>query len=284
MAGFWGKHPSHDGFISAGLEENAYDAVIPWLNTCLADLRNTLGENWLEIFDAMPVLGFWIGPGISGAGPVAGVMMASRDRAGARYPLLVLGRGEIVPPMLVPGRFHQAAAAALAALEGAASVNLADWPLDIEEAEQTTPLVDDPSLVWASEPSVTGSQLLAEIAQYDHAASCNNRVHFWSLSTAGQGVVLSCAHMPDAEAFAWLVKAGGIPSEPSQEVETSEDESSLPPLSFEQGRKTSEAALDPNSKERLVLMPEWQAGKESFWKIREPGEDMSKDDRHNETP
>lgn len=282
MAGFWGKHSGHDGFISAGLEENAYDAVIPWLNSCLADLRDALGQGWPDAFDAMPVLGFWIGPGVSGAGPIAGVMAPSRDKAGARYPLLVLGRGEIVPPMLVPGDFHPAAAAALTELKDAAAVDLADWPLDLGEADNTAPFVEDPSLVWASDPSMTGSELLAEIAQYDHAASCNNRVHFWSLSPAGQGVVLSCAHMPDADAFAWLLKAGGVEGQEVADTADSEVDSALAPLRLGRDSRVTGADLDPNTKERLVLMPEWQSGKEAFWRIKMAEENGSSESRRDQ--
>ncbi len=204
MAGIWGKLRGHGDFLALGLDEAARAAVVPWLDAGLAALREEWGEAWGPRFDGMGMLGFWIGPLAGGGAPLAGVMAPSRDKVGRRYPLLILGRGEVAPPMLVPGRFHAAAGAALAALLEAGRAEAGAWPQALGEAAPATP-PEDPSLVWARNPGCSGGELLAEILRYDHAAACAGRVQFWTL--AAPGVVLTCDGLPTARALGWLIEA-----------------------------------------------------------------------------
>lgn len=204
MAGVWGKLRGHGDFLALGLDEAARAAVVPWLDGALAALRDEWGEAWGPRFDAMGLLGFWMGPAVTGGAALAGVMAPSRDRVGRRYPLLILGRGEVAPPMLVPSGFHDRAGAALAALLAAGQAEAGAWPQPLAEAAPAAP-PEDPSLVWARNPGCSGGALLAEILRYDHAAACAGRVQVWTL--AAPGVVLTCDGLPTARALGWLIEA-----------------------------------------------------------------------------
>src|SRR5699024_468711 len=117
-------------FLSAGLDQRMRAFFVPWLDACLAGLREEWGAEWEERFDAMAPLAFWIGAGLTGgAGPIVGVMVASVDRIGRRYPLVLLGQGEAAPPMLMPTGFHEAAAGVLARLIEVGTLDAGDWPL-----------------------------------------------------------------------------------------------------------------------------------------------------------
>ena len=212
MAGVWGKLRLHGDFLALGLDEAARACVVPWLDATLSALREEWGEAWGPRFDGMGMLGFWIGPALAGGAPVAGVMAPSRDKVGRRYPLLILGRGEAVPPMLAPGDFHARAGAALAALLAAGQAEAGAWPQDLGEAVPA-PLPDDPSLVWAHNAGCAGGDLLAEILRYDHAAACAGRVQVWTLGAPG--AVLTCGGMPSARALGWLIETSQTGDRPA---------------------------------------------------------------------
>lgn len=205
MAGVWGKLRLHGDFLALGLDGAARACVVPWLDASLSALREEWGEGWGPRFDGMAPLGFWIGPAVTGGAPVAGVMAPSRDKVGRRYPLLILGRGEAAPPMLVPSRFHAAAGEALAGLLASGQADAAGWPRDLAEAAAAPDSADDPSLVWARNPGCSGAEVLAEIAGYDHAAACAGRVQVWTLGAPG--VVLTCNGLPSAQGLGWLIEA-----------------------------------------------------------------------------
>jgi len=79
----FGKLPAHGDFVARGctsVEQASFDA---WLTASLADAQDRFGGEFVDRFDAaLP----WKG---CGAGAV-GVIAASQDAAGRRYPLLLV--------------------------------------------------------------------------------------------------------------------------------------------------------------------------------------------------
>ncbi|MDO5603702.1 MAG: TagF domain-containing protein [Paracoccus sp. (in: a-proteobacteria)] len=236
-AGLWGKHPGHGDFLAAGLPEGLRAMFVPWLDACLTGLREGWGEaGWGAGFDAMPPVCFWFGPALTGAAPpgataptgraladaaggdaaahaapmagapLVGVMIPSRDRVGRRYPLVIMGRGAVAPPMLSGGSFHAEAEAALGALMTQPRVTTTDWPRALGEVVPTG-VADVSGLVWARNPGLPGAGLLGEMAGFDHLAAAAGRAYLWTGEAAHAGAALACAGLPDARALAWLIGA-----------------------------------------------------------------------------
>lgn len=295
MAGIWGKLRGHGDFLAVGLEPRIRAFFVPWLDTSLAGLREEWNADWEERFDAMAPLAFWIGPGLSGdAGPIAGVMMASGDKIGRRYPLVLLGRGEAAPPMLMPTDFHKTATEVLAQLLEKGTLDAADWPRPLGEADPYRGLTDqdDPSLVWAHNPSRPGASLMHEIMQFDHAAACTGRAYFWTAHHQGPGIALACNGLPGTRALGWLIEASqaadpgraGAPIEAPEEIIRAASLKIPPPsgqgvlrLGQEHRINAAEEAWDAKpgassvSEGRLILRPDWSiaegaaGGKADLW-------------------
>jgi type VI secretion system protein ImpM len=80
-AGFYGKIPTTGDFVSRGLAGAFVRAWDRWVATHLAPLQSS--SAWPESVGLRLVLG------PEANGPVAGVVLPSRDRAGRRFPLTV---------------------------------------------------------------------------------------------------------------------------------------------------------------------------------------------------
>lgn len=120
-AGLFGKLPAKGDFVGRGLSAGFQAEFEAWLARTVEAARLSLGDDFRAVWDAAPVWRFWIGPG-AGMAPCAGVMAASRDRVGRRYPLAILieggpaGRSLPLPPVLpgAGGRWFETLEAAVA--------------------------------------------------------------------------------------------------------------------------------------------------------------------------
>ena len=97
----YGKHPAKGDFLEYGVPEALKPGLEAWLDAVLAEARAVLAAEWDRVWLNAPMLRFWIGDGIWGA-PVAGVMAASQDRVGRRFPLVLLALGGVPPPVIDP--------------------------------------------------------------------------------------------------------------------------------------------------------------------------------------
>ncbi|MGK7862556.1 type VI secretion system-associated protein TagF [Falsiroseomonas sp. E2-1-a4] len=86
--GFLGKLPAHGDFLRRALPE---DFALPWdewLQAGLSALRDDLGEaEFAAAWEAAPAWRFLLPAGACGTSRVAGVILASEDMVGRRYPL-----------------------------------------------------------------------------------------------------------------------------------------------------------------------------------------------------
>jgi len=105
-AGFFGKHPGFGDFIAEGLPEALRAEMESWLTPTLAQLREDIGDDWADTYDSARALRFWIGPGVlAQAGALRGVICASRDAVGRRFPLVLLSaEPNPAPPPIAPGQ------------------------------------------------------------------------------------------------------------------------------------------------------------------------------------
>ena len=97
--GLIGKHPGYGDFLRANAAAAVVDQLEAWLDRCLSEIRDQQGQNWPLFWEQAQDLRFWIGREVLGQS-LLGVMRCSRDRAGRRYPLLLIVQGAALPPPL----------------------------------------------------------------------------------------------------------------------------------------------------------------------------------------
>jgi type VI secretion system protein ImpM len=88
--GFFGKLPSHGDFVRRRVADDFVSGWDSWLQQCLAQSRETLGDAWLDTYLTSPVWRFALAPTVCGAAAVAGILVPSVDRVGRYFPLTLV--------------------------------------------------------------------------------------------------------------------------------------------------------------------------------------------------
>jgi len=86
---WYGKLPALGDFASRRLPGGMIDRWHDWVGSALVASRSALGEDWTARYEAAPAFAFLVGPGVLDLRAWTGVMMASADRVGRRFPLMV---------------------------------------------------------------------------------------------------------------------------------------------------------------------------------------------------
>ncbi|OCX58184.1 type VI secretion-associated protein [Thioclava sp. SK-1] len=211
--GVFGKHPAYGDFLRAGVSDPIVEAMMQWLDPTLAQLRDDLGNDWAAFWDQAQPVRFWIGRGVFGK-TLAGIMVASHDRVGRRYPLVLMGEGVAqAAPVVDPDQtvyaaleYHlrqmQPGIGAKALLEGM-SVSM---PSETPQAAQTGPTV------WAHHPHADLAALLGAAVPVEAEHARLTRAMFWAPGGDGRAACwLSHDRMPQSGALGWLL--GGVPAQ-----------------------------------------------------------------------
>jgi len=198
----YGKHPAKGDFLEHGIPAPLKPVLEGWLDTVLAQARADLGPAWEQVWHDAPVLRFWVGEAVWGQ-PVAGVMAASQDRVGRRFPLVVFCTGADAARVPAPtigddGGWYDALAAHLAG-------RLAQRDLAVPADLLTGAVVPGdlgvpepgPDAFWAVRPGASVAALLADIALTDHRRAAAGRSYWW---VAGQDAAPAVGSGPVAEA------------------------------------------------------------------------------------
>lgn len=90
--GFFGKLPTHGDFVGWGLSSNLQRTLQDWLQAGLQTAKESLGGRWKHAFQTMPPWRFIIEEGLWSSHAIAGVMVASADRVGREFPLVLLSQ------------------------------------------------------------------------------------------------------------------------------------------------------------------------------------------------
>ena len=184
----YGKHPAKGDFLEYGVPAALKPALEGWLDTVLAEAKISLGADWQAVWPAAPMLRFWLGEGIWGSA-IAGVMAASQDRVGRRFPLVLLALGDagltLPPPVIDPDQtWYDAACVHLGAqlrrgdLPGPAAL-VQDAPQPVQ-----TDALPEARDFWAARPGADVGGLLADIALTDHRRANDGRSYWWVAGTA----------------------------------------------------------------------------------------------------
>lgn len=100
--GWFGKLPSHGDFLQRRAPEAFVNAWDPWLQECLAQSRQQLGQGWLDTYLTSPVWRFFLSGGVIGASSYAGILLPSVDRVGRYFPLTIFAELPAeLPPMAI---------------------------------------------------------------------------------------------------------------------------------------------------------------------------------------
>jgi type VI secretion system protein ImpM len=84
--GFFGKLPARGDFVSAGLPRDFVSCWDGWVSSVLAAAVSAVGDDWLQA----PAWHFCLPAGVCGAEAVTGVLLASNDKVGRRFPLTLV--------------------------------------------------------------------------------------------------------------------------------------------------------------------------------------------------
>lgn len=87
--GFYGKLPFRGDFLHRRVPGDFVDVWDAWLQQCLYQSRQQLGDKWLDAYLTGPVWRFVFGEGVCGTGAYAGIFMPSVDRVGRYFPLTI---------------------------------------------------------------------------------------------------------------------------------------------------------------------------------------------------
>lgn len=178
--GVYGKHPSRGDFLEYGLPAGLRAQLEGWLDATLAVARADLGAEWEYRWAGAPMLRFWLGEAVWGQ-PVVGVMAATQDRVGRRFPLVLLATGDgLAPPAVDPAQdWYRATEAHLAAVlaQGELSGPAALIEGMVEPAPVTVPA--GPADFWAVRDGAALTELWADVALTDHRRAAAGRSYWW---------------------------------------------------------------------------------------------------------
>ena len=207
-AGIHGKHPGFGDFIGVGLPATAAQGLLPWLDNVLANVKESLGDDWDAVWDAAPALRFWIGGGLWGGPHLRGVMIPSRDRVGRRYPLMAVLETDGAAPVTDPAQdFYDRIESVLRgpvdsaqALRDAVNAAIGD-PADADAAPA------QPATFWAANPAAGAETLLGGLAATDALRAQGLRSYWWvSGDGARASAAIACGGLPDPGGILWLLQ------------------------------------------------------------------------------
>jgi type VI secretion system protein ImpM len=212
--GFYGKLPVRGDFIGRRLDRGFVDVWHGWVQECIACSREQLGEAWQSRYLSAPLWRFLMGPGVCGPAAFAGVLMASVDRVGRCFPLLL---AVAVPAPPAPVRAMHQADTWFAEIEDLALAGLAE-DLDPEAYDAAAAKIVPPDLGSAVQPAeppvglvLTGEPAATGLSVADcYFADLTKSYSLWSTVGAAnfEPVTVGCRGLPAPRGFAALLDGG----------------------------------------------------------------------------
>jgi type VI secretion system protein ImpM len=216
VCGLFGKMPSKRDFVSYNLERPFLDLWEKWLQSGVAASRESLGDQWQQMFLSAPIWRFWLGAGVAGTS-VAGAVMPSVDHVGRYFPLSLCAaapQGCRIPPPpdTALDEWYSAAERFLLTLledelpeEPQTILQRFSFPSVIATPHRSESLESRLHDVCTSEDI---AQAFSELASADHAATQGGRSYWWTLGGPQHAAkMLVQAGMPGPSDFAQLMGA-----------------------------------------------------------------------------
>lgn len=212
-AGLYGKHPSFGDFVVSGLSAPLNTLLEQWFAHVMPRLKEGWGDVWEHNFDNAFPLRFWFGPDLTPEGRgFLGVVRASRDKVGRRFPLVAGLEGS---PVAAP--VSDQTQATYTMLEGAldayirpdgsdASAFAAHIAASIPDKGESLPLQTATTGFWAARNDGDIARLWQDAASADYDHAIRGRSYVWRTDDAGSAVYV-CQGWPDVTVIAWLMGA-----------------------------------------------------------------------------
>ncbi|MGK7867384.1 type VI secretion system-associated protein TagF [Falsiroseomonas sp. E2-1-a20] len=109
--GFYGKLPTQGDFLRRRLPDSFVQPWDAWLQSGMAEARETLGEDgFAEAWASAPAWRFRLPALACGPDPVAGLLLPSEDLVGRRFPLTLATTAAAAPAEAWFAGLHEAAA------------------------------------------------------------------------------------------------------------------------------------------------------------------------------
>jgi type VI secretion system protein ImpM len=212
--GWYGKLPSLGDFARRRLPDDFVQPWDAWLQDVLQATRGALGAAWLDGYLTMPMWRFVIVPGVIGTGGWAGVLTPSVDRVGRHFPLTIavpLSSYAAVAHAVFDGAgwFEGLEDTALAALDPTCGPEDLDRDLaDQLFSASRTDAVGDSGGPLRRLPGLEGFASVAKgSAVRAWAQSAGWSGLWWTRGRIdGDTLMLTCAGLPTAQEFGWLVE------------------------------------------------------------------------------
>jgi type VI secretion system protein ImpM len=217
IPGWYGKLPSLGDFASRRLEGDFIPVWDAWLQEVLQATRNTSSEGWLDSYLTMPIWRFVLLPGLIGSNGWAGVLMPSVDRVGRQFPLTLVAA------------LSSYAAVAQAVFHGAewfegleeTALGVLDPTRGPEDLDQS--LVDRgfaaPQTANLTAPDGSTLRRLSSVDEGFELLAQTEALRAWGRDVGWSGLwwtrgrvdgdplMLTCAALPTAEEFGWLLQS-----------------------------------------------------------------------------
>lgn len=213
--GLYGKLPAHGDFVQRNLPGNFVGLWDEWLQRCLADSRDQLGDHWLDHYLTSAIWRFALGHGAINHQCWAGVLMPSVDSVGRYFPMTIaLPLSTQLDPFAVlcnhPEFFQQLEQAGLAALQQQLAADqlwqqLEDLPLpDFSDCLQNTLLTGEGNLLVGRSlhEDHVGATLLYASARQSYPSGS---LWYASTSQTADGNLILSKNLPAPEYFASML-------------------------------------------------------------------------------
>lgn len=219
-AAIFGKHPGFGDFLSAGdLPGGGTQLLMDWITLTLGGWRETAGPDWQVIFDEAPALRFWVGAGPGNGVALQGVALPSRDRTGRRFPLIVAqGPAGPAPVADIDQSFYETAEAELLALRQQDRFDPREAAAHLSAVLPQQPDLHpaNGAAFWATNPTRTPQDLLAELAGADFSHAQAGRSYWWFAARIEHGLpsgLLAGPGLPGPAEMGWLLSGGRPPAQ-----------------------------------------------------------------------
>ena len=205
--GVFGKHHGYGDFMSHRVDKQMVTWFQGWLDGVLPTLKDGMGDGWAAAWDNAPPIRFWIGRGLAGR-TTAGLLLASRDKVGRRYPLVLLTNGaDIAPPVHDPKQdYYTRLEAALSEMAQDDDIKDVVTGLPSSRSEVDAVAGEGPQL-WAHHPDGDLGALLTSAAREDAKRAVTARSYWWIDAQAPDtpAIWLGLAGLPDSATLGWLM-------------------------------------------------------------------------------
>jgi len=217
-AGVYGKHPAFGDFVSSGISAPLTELLERWFAHVMPSLRSGWGDAWEQNFDHAFPLRFWFGPDLTPQGRgFLGVVRASHDRVGRRFPLLagVEGSGLAAPVQEQGQDVYAALEAGLDSYDRSDAGDAKEFATHIVAAtpgwSESLELQPPTTGFWAARNDGDIARLWQDAATADQAHAIRGRSYVWRTDADGSAVYV-CQGWPDVTVIAWLMGAALDPT------------------------------------------------------------------------